>query len=195
VDLATQDRDLLELAEGDPRARLIQSEAELTIEAVHQDSLHLRLVYQAELLGGYVVESTRQRTQVRVPAGDFKALFAEMETWGKVSRRVIKGADLTDSFRDLRMELDNIELRRSRLLQLLGQTDDVEAKLRIEAELERVSIQIDRLTATLAAARHELKFTTVTMETTKPNKDWKPGYVLEGLGLVFKGVRSLLVIR
>ena len=194
-DLAATDQDLLDLAEADPRARLIESEAELTIEAKHQDSLHRKLVDRTKDLGGYVAESSRQRTQVRVPAAEFDTLLAEMETWGKIARRVIKGDDVTGSFRDLKLQLDNAERRKARLLELLAHTDDVETALRIEADLESVNLKIDMLTARLAGIRHDLKFSTVTLETTKPAKDWKPGYVLEGLSLAFKGVRSLLIVR
>jgi hypothetical protein len=193
--LAAGDRQLIELAQGDPRARLIQSEASLTIQTEHQDSLHRRLAKRAEALGGYVVEVADQRSQVRIPAAEFNTLLGELETWGKVSQRLITGADVTDAFRDLRLALDNAEARKARLLELLEATADVDEKLRIEAELERVSLEIDRLTARLAESRHGLKFATVTVETEKPDKDWKPGYVLEGLHLAWKGVRSLVLVR
>lgn len=195
ADLAASDRALIDQAQGDPRARLIKSEAEFTIQTAHQDSLHRQLAGRAKILGGYVVESSKQRTEVRIPAAELDGLLEEMETWGKVSSRVVKGADVTDSFRDLRLEIDNAAERKTRLLALLAETSDVSEKLKIEAELERVSLEIDRLTAQLAELRHELKFATVTLNTAKPDKDWNPGYVLEGLGVVLKGIRSLLVVR
>jgi hypothetical protein len=195
ADLAESDRMIIEQAQGDPRARLILSKAELTIQTPHQDSLHRQLADRARALEGYVVESTKERTQVRIPAGELEGLLGEMETWGKVSSRTLTGEDQTDSFRDFRQELDNAEVARARLLTLLEETGDVEEKLRIEAEIQRISLEIDRLTSQLAELRHQLKFATVTLNTTKPDKDWKPGYVLEGLGWVFKGVRSLLVAR
>ncbi len=79
----------------------------------------------------------------RVPAARCDEPVGVVARGGEEVDRQLTAQDVTEELRDLHIRLDNAERLRQRLLEILNRTTKVEDALKVEAELARVSEQID----------------------------------------------------
>jgi len=112
-------------------------------------------------VGGYL--SARQDTAVtiRVPRERFEETIARIEAIGNVLHRDIRARDVTDEYVDLEARLKNSYAMRERLQELLAKANVKEA-LDIEAQLGRVTEEIERMEGKLKLMRDEISFSTIT---------------------------------
>lgn len=122
----------------------------------------------AERLGGYLQEISSNAITVRVPAARFNDAVAAVEQSGEVVDRQVKAQDVTEEMRDLRIRLDNAEKLRERLLKLLDKAEKVEDAVKIEAELARVSEQIDATKGKIRALESQVAMSTLRVELNSP---------------------------
>lgn len=111
--------------------------------------------------GGYL--SARQDTAVtiRVPRDRFDDTIARIEALGNVLHRDIRARDVTDEYVDLEARLKSSYAMRERLQELLAKAAVKEA-LDIEAQLGRVTEEIERMEGKLKLMRDEIAFSTIT---------------------------------
>jgi hypothetical protein len=107
-----------------------------------------------------------------------------------VSSKSISGLDVTDQFTDLKVRLDNANRTRARYLELLNKAANVTEMVSIERELERLNLDIDRLTGSINKLQHENDYSSITVYAYKGKKPGVVGYVFVGL---YKGVKWLFV--
>ena len=119
---------------------------------------------QAEQLGGYLQEVSGSSITVRVPVGRFNDAVAFVERVGEVVDRQLKAQDVTEELRDLRLHLDNAEKLRQRLQALLDKAERVEDVLKIEAELTRVTEEIDRTKGKLRFLESQVAMSSLRVE-------------------------------
>lgn len=122
----------------------------------------------AEQLGGYLAEVNGAAITVRVPVGRFADAVAFVERAGEVVDRQLRAQDVTEELRDLNIHLDNDEKLRQRLQALLDKADKVEDILKIEAELTRVTEEIDRTKGRLRFLETQVAMSTVRVELNSP---------------------------
>ncbi|MBM4036480.1 MAG: DUF4349 domain-containing protein [Planctomycetes bacterium] len=116
-----------------------------------------------EALGGYMQELTANSITLRVPAAKFHDAIAMVEKLGEVTKKEIKGADVTEQVRDLRIRLQNAEQLRQRLLKLLEKSEKVEETLKVEQELARVTENIELLKGKLQYVETQVALSTLTV--------------------------------
>ena len=178
---------------GSALDRLVISSAELRLETPSPDSVHRAVMSLSLRLGGYVVSSSEERTTIRIPAADFDAALTELSALGRTLSRKVAGQDVTEAYQDLALRIDNAERARERLLTMLQGASGLDATLRLEKEIRRLTTEIELLRGRLEQLEHELKFATLTVETElEPEPDeGGPGFVVAGVVAVGKGIARL----
>jgi hypothetical protein len=130
---------------------------------------------QAEKLGGYLAEVNGAAITVRVPVGRFADAVAFVERVGDVVDRQLRAQDVTEELRDLDITLDNNEKLRQRLQALLDKAERVEDVLKIEAELTRVTGEIEQTKGRLRYLNAQVAMSTVRVELNSPVPQQYPG--------------------
>ncbi|HUT32362.1 MAG TPA: DUF4349 domain-containing protein [Planctomycetota bacterium] len=131
------------------------------------DSLQ-QIKTMAEGMGGYMQEMSGTSITVKVPANKFHEAVAAVEKLGEVVAKEIKGTDVTEQVRDLRIRLQNDEALRQRLLKLLEKSDKVEDTLKVERELTRVTESIELIKGKLQYVESQVAFSTLTVHVNSP---------------------------
>jgi hypothetical protein len=131
----------------------------------------IRVVTQAaEKLGGYMQEVAGSSVTIRVPAKQFEPAVAAVEQTGEVVDRQLKASDVTEEMRDLNIRLDNAEKLRQRLLGILEKSQKVEDAIRVEAELARVSEQIDAAKGRMRYLESQIAMSTIRVDFNAASK-------------------------
>jgi hypothetical protein len=126
------------------------------------------IIKSAEDLGGFMQEVSGSSVVVRVPANHFQEAVATIEKAGEVVDRQIKAQDITEEMRDLKIRLDNAETLRTRLLEILKKAEKVEDAIKVEAELARVSEQIDAAKGKIRYLESQAAMSTLRVELNSP---------------------------
>ena len=113
--------------------------------------------------GGYTQEVDNFQTTLKVPQGKADEVLEEIEKLGTVIARWITGEDLTDQLVDLDVRINNLETLRTRLTALLAESKKIEDTLKIEQELNRVTIGLEHLQAQLKNANNRVAYVNMTI--------------------------------
>ncbi len=173
-----------------PTDRKVLREASLELRVDEPDTTIARLVDLAGRLGGYPEQTTGYFATLRVPDDRLEAAMDEVATYGKVTDRQLSTTDITDSYRDLGIRLDNAERARQRYLALLDRADTVPEAIEVERELERLNETIDLLKGQRNRMDNGETLATLTVAVRQREKLGPLGYVFVGL---WKGVSWLFV--
>jgi hypothetical protein len=114
--------------------------------------------------GGYLVIRNNTTITVRVPASKFDSVLAETMKLGDVLQRNVEVRDVTEEYYDLQTRLRNKEAVLERLKELLKRADQVEDALKVEAELARVTAEVEQMKGRLKLLRELIAFSTITVE-------------------------------
>lgn len=170
--------------------RVVIYNANLRVEIKSPDSCNSQLEKIAEQHGGYVVSLGNRRSVIRVKAENLNKAIGDVSQLGKVQNKTIYGEDVTESFIDNQIRLENAKNARKRYLELLEKAENVEAALKVEIELERLNGQIDLYEGTLRKLTHLSDYSTLTVDLEEKVKPGILGYV--GIG-IWGGMRWLFV--
>ncbi len=159
--------------EADPAAtdRLMVYTADLTVLVDNVDAVRSQLQTLIESMGGYLQAMEGHVVTFKVPAPLLDDALAAIEATGEVTARTILGRDVTEEMRDLRIRLDNSEMVRQRLVDLLEKADNVEDALKVEKELERVTEQVELLKGKIQYLENKVAFSTVIVRLNSPVPD------------------------
>ncbi len=162
-----------------PPARQAKSAPEAAVE---ENSGGPLLIYRAELhlasyqieeaiddvqriaveLGGHLEQRDDTTITIRVPAPRFQEALSALEGVGQLIHQAVSTEDVTDQVRDLSVRLSNARAMRERLEHLLERAHKVEDALQIEKELQRITLEIERLTGTLDHLQDRIRFSAIT---------------------------------
>jgi Domain of unknown function (DUF4349) len=117
-------------------ARLRVANPRDTLEAV---------VAVAERIGGRAEQMSGNTVTVRVPVQRFEAAWTEVLALGDVMDRSVRADDITEQFMAVDLRVRTLRETRDRLVALLAKSKNEEERLRLLAELTRVSEQLDTL--------------------------------------------------
>ena len=125
---------------------------------------------EAEKLGGYVLNIRSNYLTVKIPVAKADEFVKTVSGAGKMSSFTMSAEDMTDTIADLNVRLDNLKKLRERLAALLNQANRVEDMLKVEKELNRVTTEIERLTAQLQNSRKRVDLVTfnITLRAEVP---------------------------
>lgn len=120
----------------------------------------------AERMGGYMLRMKINAIAIRIPAERFDSAVAEIAKLGAVIDKDITARDVTDQYLDLEMRLRNAKALQKKLVALLEKSQAVRDTLEIEKELQRASMEIERLEGQIKKLSHEVAYSTLTVTFT-----------------------------
>lgn len=129
----------------------------------------------AESLGGYAAQRTDHALVIRVPAPRFREALDRLGELGDVLSLTWDAADVTDEFDDLETRLRNAVAMRARLEELLAAAENVSDALAIERELERITLDIERLEGRRREMVDRIAFATITISFSRVATNEVPG--------------------
>lgn len=151
-----------------------------------------RALALVEAMGGYSAQRSGQSMVFRVPAERFREALEQLAALGDVLSLDWKADDVSDQFRDLQIRLRNATEMRARLEALLQRAERVEDALQIEQQLERITLDIERIRGELRSLGDRIAFSTIEVAfspmavTQVPGNDYRlPFPWLNRLGLEF----------
>ena len=170
--------------------RVVIKNAEITIATDEREKVHSRVEELAESMGGFLEYASLSRTLVRIPADSLKFALQRIEEMGKVESKSVSRTDITGSYQNLEIRLDNALNARKRYQELLKQANSVEAAVKVEKELERLNNEIDRLESRFRRMKEDVAYSTIEVNTQNLIKPGILGYVFKAL---YKGISWLFV--
>ncbi len=144
------------------RKKVYSGNATLIVDDV--DGVKEEISILAEARGGYVEYSFETTVVIRVPAADFENIFSTILGMGDVEFKAIETIDVTDFFYDMQTRLELNTKTRERLYALLGNTKDVEERLKILREIRRLTEEIERIGRSLELLENQIAYSRITIE-------------------------------
>jgi hypothetical protein len=133
-------------AQGDKaKERMLVHRGDVRVEVARPEEAMTTFRDQVVAWGGHLQSQTDHTLVVRVPVQHFEAAFAWVKQAGRVLSESRQAEDVTEEFVDLGIRLDNARKSRDRLLAVLQKADKVEDILKVEAELRRLTEEIERM--------------------------------------------------
>ncbi|NJO00650.1 MAG: DUF4349 domain-containing protein [Bacteroidia bacterium] len=172
----------------DERLFIYSGKMHLVVE--NPDALRDPLQAVANKYEGYIQALSNDQVTLKVKAEQLEEAMNEIGQLGKVKEKSISGQDVTESYQDHRIRLENAEKYRLRYLELLEQAKNVEEILRIENELKRINEEIDLLSGHLKRLTSQIQLSTLVVTLERKIKPGPIGYVFLGL---YKSVKWIFV--
>lgn len=116
-----------------------------------------------EGLGGYLQSRNSDVVTVRVPADRFFAVVEHLRTQGEVQDENINANDVTKKVFDLELRLQTASEARARLLKLLESATVMADVLAIEAQVRRLTDEIELMKGELRNLGDQIAFSTLTV--------------------------------
>lgn len=142
----------------------------------------------AKQAGGHLQRSDSNSITVRVPAAQFEAVLGQIEKLGEIVDRNVDASDVTEQVLELEIRLDNAKRARERLLVHLEKSQKVEDTLKIETELARVTLEIERIEGLLRSLRSQVALSTIQVTLNSRTPQGGPS---DGLAIPFEWVGRL----
>ncbi len=122
-----------------------------------------RIVDVAESVGGHLSGRKDQSVQVRVPSAHFREALGKVAELGDIVHQAVTAEDVSEEYHDAEVRLQNLKATRQRLQDFLAKAPSVNDMLTLERELERVSMDIDRIEGRMRYLREHAAFSTLTV--------------------------------
>ena len=129
----------------------------------------------AEKYGGFVVSTSVTDDEdnptgsivVRVPATRFGDALADLESLGKVASESVSGDDVSQEFIDLQARLRNYTAQETVLLRLMERAQSVTDTIRVQNELQRVQLEIERLRGRITYLEDQTAMSTIELRVAE----------------------------
>jgi hypothetical protein len=183
-----------EVEETPSRGQLLIYSGALVLAIYEVEKTQDEAVAYIDEIGGYVSQRTSKALTARVPAAKFRPAMERLGELGDVLDRSWEAQDVTDQVRDLDIRLRNSLGLRDRLEALLDEAESVEDALQIEAELERITLEIERIRGQLKSFEDRIAYSTIQIEFRARRTDEVPqeDFLLPFDWLNTLGLQSLL---
>lgn len=186
--------------------RYIIYNVNVTMQAKDIETKVTEVIKLAESFEGYALQySSGGNVSLKVPSEKMKSFLESLKKAAEQYYEEISAKDVTEEFLDTEMRLENARKMRTRLLELLKSAKTLEETMKVEAEISKVSENIERIEGRLKFLSTNIAFSTITIrilrkyEPNKP-KEYKPGplgypfyYAYIGLGKLKDGLVWLFV--
>lgn len=150
-----------------PRPLLIYTAAlSMTVDEGEVVTTIDRIIEAAVQIGGYLASRDNHSVQVRIPSASFREGLSAFEQMGEVTNRSVTAQDVTEEYHDAEVRLQNLRATRDRLEQFLARAQNIDEVMRVHAELERISREMDTIEGRLRFLRARVAFSLVTVTLT-----------------------------
>lgn len=151
-----------------PGPRKVVYTGALKLKASDGRATLAKAVALCEGSGGYVESLSEKTVVLRVPAGQFRPIFAALVELGPVLERSIQAEDVTDVYAALELRISILSSSRARLMALLARATDVRSKLVLLGNIRRLTDVIDQLERQRQGYASLLQFSRITLEVVAP---------------------------
>lgn len=165
-------------------------DADVRLRVVRPDSAQAQVRRLVAREQGYLVQTSEERMQLRVPAPRLPLVLQALPAVGKIESQNLHGQDVTDEYTDYQIRLENAQKARQRYLELLARAANVTEAVAVEKELQRLNTETDQLTGHLQRLQHLTEYATLTVVLRPKVKLGPLGYLSVGL---YKAVGWLFV--
>ena len=155
-----------ELKEKDTRQMIYQADIFLVVDNISKTLNELKEI--AVRSGGYMQAMHEKSIVLKIPVKRFFDITSEVTALGEVIQKEITGSDVTDQMFDLNTRLKSAEKVLSRLLTLLERAEKVEDAIKIEKEIERLTLSIEQLKGSIRQMENRIAYSTVTVVLNSP---------------------------
>ena len=128
------------------------------------------IVDLAEAVGGHLGARKDQGVMVRVPSARFRETLGKVGALGDVEHESVTAEDVSEEYHDAEVRLANLKATRQRLQDFLAKTGNLNDMLTLERELERVTMDIDRIEGRMRFLREHVAFSTLTVSLVARTK-------------------------
>ncbi len=128
-----------------------------------------KITAEVQAHGGYVenqngdTNSNTANITYRIPAEHFFAIKKNLANYGQVLSDSVQAQDVTKQVFDIELRLENATQSRARLMELLKQAQKMEDILAIEAEIRRLTDEIESMKGQLRYYKDQISFSTLSV--------------------------------
>jgi len=148
--------------------RMLVQRGELTVETARPAEATREFLGKVKELGGHLSRQDAKAVTVRVPAAQFDAAFAAASAAGRVLHESREANDVTEEYVDLGIRLETATKARARLLEVLQKAERVDDILKVEAEIRRLSEEIERIEGRRKLLADQVALATLTVTFQAP---------------------------
>jgi hypothetical protein len=116
--------------------------------------------------GGHLGTRRDLGVTVRVPSVHFRETLAKIGELGEITHQSITAEDVSEEYHDAEVRLANMKASQKRLQEFLAKSANMNDMLTLERELERISMDIDRVEGRMRFLREHVAFSTLTISLT-----------------------------
>ena len=175
-----------------PRSPLLIYTGQVVLAVFDVSATQEKALSVIEEFGGYASQRNSQAMVFRVPAERFRDALEALKKLGDLLRLDWSAQDVGEEYRDLQIRLKNNVEMRDRLLVMLAAAKAVEDALAVEQQLERITLEIERINGQLRSLQDRIAYSTISLQfspiavTQVPKSDYRlPFPWLNQLGLEF----------
>ncbi len=136
----------------------------------------------AEKYGGFVVSTSVTDDEehptgsivVRIPATRFGDALGDLESLGNVNSESVSGQDVSQEFIDLEARLRNYIAQETVMLRLMESAQTVTDTIRVQNELQRVQLEIERLRGRLNYLEDQTAMSTIELRIVEEGAITEP---------------------
>jgi len=159
------------------------------------DSFPSQLEHIAKDNGGYIQShdihsQLWSTTEIKVLSTKLEGALHALTPLGKTLSQNIRHLDVDDEHKNITIRLENATRARKRYFEILNMSTSVEDIIKIEKELQRLNIDIERYEDELSRLDQEISYALITVRYRKKQKPGILGYVFAGL---YKSVKWLII--
>ncbi len=171
---------------------LISTNVELRLSVLDTDEATESINDISAKLGGLILLSNNQMSEVRVPADSLDEFVKRINNLGRPTFRQVGRRNVTDHHGNQTINLENAEKARQRFLELMKMAETVDEVIKIEKELARESSHIARMKRDLQSTKNQIEYARVKIHISSPSV-FKPGPVGFVFYNLYKGAAWLFV--
>ncbi len=161
-------------------SRMIIYSADVWLDIVDYDGTYEQIASMVKDMGGYISDANTSykyydesdpdkslkygRITVRVPQERFMGTVDFLETAGVQKNLNIWSQDITAQYRDIANEVTNLEIRESKLREIMERAEEIEDVITVERELSRVRGEINGYMGTLKDWERLVSLSTIHIE-------------------------------
>ncbi len=105
---------------------------------------------------------------IRVPSAKFDEALKSLQTLGKVLTSSVSAQDVTEEYVDLEAQKIALTNQLAQYNRILGQAVNVSEILQVQREIERVQVELDRITGKMKYMDNRVAFSTLTIRLSEP---------------------------
>ena len=116
----------------------------------------------------YLGDSDRYMTvTIRIPANQIDGFMSSLDENGNVTRKTENTTDVTLQYSELEARIESLETQQDRLLELLGQAQDLQSMLDIEDRLADVRYELENYGTQMKILSNRVSYSTVQMSVSE----------------------------